>query len=344
MVRYLTDDTEAEALRVSGVFPFASDYGTRFPPAINEPFTSIPDETAMSYFTAVANHVASYAVATLPSLTACLAAANDACANSALLMFAQKAFRRPLDDGERRDVVGTYADAVSSGGSRDDAARKVIAAILVGQPFLYRSELGDATRPSVSPAGIPLTADELASALSFFLTDGPPDDTLLAAAQTGRLTGDTLPTEVDRLLATPAARVWLDKVMEIYFRLNELPGVIVDAALYPEATPQLHADLQTEGRLFLDSTLWTGTLDDLLTSRTTFVNATLAQTIYRVPIPAGATATDFVAMTMPTSQRSSLVALPGFVAVLGGIVFEERGIYVSNLLTGMQFAPHSNEK
>ena len=67
--------------------------------------------------------------------------------------------------------------------------------------LLWRWELGGRTMSS-APPGIYLTDAELASQLSFFLTDAPPDDMLIAAATAGKLRAN-LASHVDRILATP---------------------------------------------------------------------------------------------------------------------------------------------
>jgi len=67
--------------------------------------------------------------------------------------------------------------------------------------------------------------------------------------------------------------------------LNVLPATAIDPTTVPEATAALFADMQTEAHLFLDFTLWNGVVTDLLTSRVTFVNSTLATTIYGITPP-----------------------------------------------------------
>ena len=64
--------------------------------------------------------------------------------------------------------------------------------------------------------------------------------------------------------------------------------------------------------MFLDNALWNGNLTDLLLSRTAFLNSNLATTIYTVPAPAGATATTFVATTLPADQRAGLLTNAAF--------------------------------
>src|SRR4029077_20349500 len=130
----------------------------------------------------------------------------------------------------------------------------------------------------------------LATQLSFFLNDQPPDDTLREAASAGKVRADLM-AHVERLLAQQPTRDWLRTIMETYFQINALPRVAIDSNQVPLFSPALAADMGTETRKFLDYALWIGKLDALLLSRTAFVNTTLAANVYGIAVPAGATTT-----------------------------------------------------
>ena len=204
MIRALTDDAEADAVVNEGILQVTSDYQMRFPPARFEPIKSIPDSTTMSLFIFLARHVAKYVFDNFAVLTMCAAPATDECATGYLITFAERAYRRPLEDLERSDLFARYTSARISA-SVENSVRQVVEAILVAPPFLYRYELGDSTRASSAPPGAPLKPYELASAISFFLTDGPPDQPLLDAARAGTLTPETVGPQVERLLLTGPA-------------------------------------------------------------------------------------------------------------------------------------------
>jgi len=345
MIRTLTDDAEADAVVNEQIFHVTSDFERRFPPARFEAFKSIPDPTAMSYFVVLARHVAKYVFDNFAALTKCAAPATDLCATGYLTTFAEKAYRRPLDDRELSDLDARYTGARISG-SAEDSVRQVVEAILVAPPFLYRYELGDETRVSSAPPGAPLTPYELASAISFFLTDGPPDQPLLDAARAGTLTPETVGPQVERLLLTGAARAWLTKVMETLFTLNQLPGVLIDPSVEPAvAGGYIYADMFTEAHMFVDSVLWSGALTDLLTSRATYLNSTLAK-IYGVPAPPGATATTFVRAMLPVAERSGLLTNAGFLtraARATGVSLMWRASTMNMTMVGREFPPPSDE-
>src|SRR5581483_12321200 len=168
---------------------------------------------------------------------------------------------------------------------------------------------------ATTPAGIPLTQSELATELAFFLTDAPPDPMLLDLVNRGMLTQANLAAQVNRILGTQAARDWMTTIMFTFYKLNLLYNVAntVDGGLFPDFNAQLLTDMHTESQKFLDNALWNGNLVDLLTSRTTFLNSNLASVLYKVPPPAGASATNFVQTTLPADQRSGMLTNAGFI-------------------------------
>lgn len=339
MIRALVGDTEARAIIDNQIFVVTSDLTRRFPPARTEQIKQIVDSSSMQPFTDVARHAARYVFDNFAVATGC-ATVTDACVNSYLDAFAEKAYRRPLDAQEQSDLDARY-EAARSAGTPQDATRDVVTAILVAPAFLYRSEMGDASNPSLAPPGLPLTPYELASALSFFLTDGPPDQPLLDDARAGTLSA-TLAAHADRLLATPAARAWLTTLVETLYFLNQLPAVVIDTAPFPEVNPKLLADMQTEAHLFLDDTLWNGSLADLLLSRTTYLNANLATNIYQVPVPPGATATNFVRTTLPADRRSGILTNAGAITTRAratGVNLTARALGVNSWMFSRDIPP-----
>jgi hypothetical protein len=229
--------------------------------------------------------------------------------------FAEKAYRRPLLPAERDSLDQEISDLLAIVSSAQEAAQYGVYAVLMAPQFIYRSELGDPSAATSTATEVALTPYEMASQLSFALTDGPPDAPLLAAAAQGTLASDAgLAQEVTRLLETPAARQNLSNAVSVYFKLNLLANVVIDTARVPAFDQALDDAMATEGRLFLDEVLWRGnSLRDLLTSTTSFVNADLATVVYGIPAPAGATATDFVRVALPGDQRAGLLSRAAFI-------------------------------
>jgi hypothetical protein len=345
MIR-LVSEGAVQTVIDSAAFDVTSDFRARFPPALTEQFQSIPDATTLSYFSTAAQKVGEYVRDNFAAVTHCASPATDACATAYLDGLAQKAYRRKLTAEERERFSDLYAELASQIVNDQQVTLTVpeatgfaVQALLLSPQLLWRWELGGET--ASSPAGVYLTDTELASNLSFFLTDGPPDDALAADAEAGTLRPHLL-AHASRILQTQAARDWLTRVMGIYFTLNQLPGVIIDNTLFPIAGPGLYADLETESRMFLADVMWNGKVDDLLTSRKAFPNSNLAPMIYGVPAPQGATPTTFVATTLPADQRAGMLTNAGFLTRMAratGVGLVPRGLGVKALFTCMETPP-----
>ena len=95
----------------------------------------------------------------------------------ALLAFAARAWRRPLDADERAAIFASYRADRAEGIQHDPAFRSALARVLSSPWFLYRVE-----KPATGPRWQPVSGDELATRLSFLLWDSIPDDELRAKA------------------------------------------------------------------------------------------------------------------------------------------------------------------
>ena len=203
----------------------------------------------------------------------------------ALLDFAARAYRRPLSAGEKQDLRALYgrlpcAEEVP----HDEAFRLTLARVLVAPAFLYRIE-----KPGPGAGQDPVSGEELASRLSYFLWSSQPDDELRRVAASGRL-GDTetlvaqtrrmLRADKTRRLATEFACQWLhiadfehlDEKSERHFpTFAGLRG-----AMYEEST-QFFTDLfQNDGSVL-----------DILDADYTFLNEPLAKHYGIPPGPSG---------------------------------------------------------
>src|SRR5262249_3488826 len=101
----------------------------------------------------------------------------------ALQKFADRAYRRWLSATERSDLLAFYGSLRSKEGlSHEDAIRDTLASILLSPHFAYRLDL-----PVAGSASQPLSGDELASRLSYFLWSSMPDEELSSHAASGGL-------------------------------------------------------------------------------------------------------------------------------------------------------------
>ena len=93
----------------------------------------------------------------------------------ALLVFAARAWRRPLTGDELAAILASYRADRADGVKHDPAIRAALTRILSSPWFLYRVE-----QPAAGPHWQPVSGDELATRLSFLLWDSIPDDELRA--------------------------------------------------------------------------------------------------------------------------------------------------------------------
>jgi len=261
----------------------------------------------------IASAAGNYALTNLNELTGCGAAPTDACAEAFVRAFAEKAYRRPLTAAEATSIVQVYSEVKGIYGTIPEAVQHSVYAVLQSPQLLYRTELGEAK----DQAG-PLTPYELASALSYFLSDSPPDAALLTAAAQNKLTATTdIAAQVDRILATPAARKNLEGALFSYFQVDNLASVKIDDPAFTSGTQAkpysgVRESAYHEVELFLANTLWNGPLTGLLTSKKSWVNSTLAN-LYGVTLSASSDESQFVETTLPDA-RAGLLTQIGFLA------------------------------
>jgi hypothetical protein len=161
---------------------------------------------------------------------------------------------------------------------------------------------------------VTLTSFEKASALSYFLTDGPPDAQLLAAARSKALeTPAQIEAHTRRLLAKPESATGLVKFFREGFVLDQVGQVVKDPKLFPDWKAQLATDLAGESEAFVKQVLWgeDAKLATLLTANFSMLNGRLA-TFYGIGDMAAGEV--FKKTTWRTGERAGLLTLAGSMA------------------------------
>ncbi|MCB9601639.1 MAG: DUF1592 domain-containing protein, partial [Sandaracinus sp.] len=230
-----------------------------------------------------------------------------ACVSQVAERVTERAYRRALRAEERAGIAGLLA---TEGLTPRDLLAVYVEALLLTPQFLYAPELGDPVAEA-PPGARALTPHELATRLSLFLVDAPPDDVLLEAAASGELSEPgAYEAQVDRLLATEAAQRAFDRFFSEWLEQDRVRSA--SAALFPELSDDaLRADLEASYAAFARHVLWgSGSLDELLTSREGFVNDRLAS-VFGVPAP-GSDA--LVRTTLPEGERAGVLTQPSVLA------------------------------
>jgi mono/diheme cytochrome c family protein len=201
---------------------------------------------------------------------------------TALTTLAERAFRRPLADAEREDLLAFYRHLRDEQElSHEEAVQDTLVYVLMSPAFCYRMDLARADE-----GRRPLTDYELASRLSFFLWSSMPDQTLLRLAAAGELhKPQVLAAQARRMLRDEKVRGlalefggnWLD-----FRRFEEHNSV--DRERFPSFTNQLRQAMFEEPvRFFVEVAQQDGSVLDFLYGKHTFVNAALAQH-YGLPV------------------------------------------------------------
>jgi hypothetical protein len=203
----------------------------------------------------------------------------------ALLKFAARAYRRPLLQQEREQVLAFYGSVrEKSGLTHEEAIRDSVVSVLMSPKFCYRIDLGGANAPrgasTAQAARQPLPGYALASRLSYFLWSSMPDEELLAQAAKGDLRKpEVLAAEAHRMLKDDRARGlavefagnWLD------FRRFEENNT-VDRERFPSFNNELRQAMFEEPVRFMEDVVRNDrSVLDLLYGDYTFVNPALAR-------------------------------------------------------------------
>ncbi|RKH36625.1 DUF1592 domain-containing protein [Corallococcus sicarius] len=201
---------------------------------------------------------------------------QDDCAKAFIQKVGQRAFRRPVTAEEESDLLALF-NAGKQGGTMATGAELVLQALFSSASFLYRTELG----PTTGRKGqvVELTPYEVASELSFMVTGGPPDDTLLAAAQAGTLSSpDEREKQTRRLLQTADARLKLRQFFIEWLGLNGLNKVNKNNQVYPDYSVEFRDSMVRERNAFIDSIVkdHAGSVKELLSANYSYVDETLA--------------------------------------------------------------------
>jgi hypothetical protein len=167
---------------------------------------------------------------------------------------------------------------------------------MVQSPYmLYRRELGPTNRNNQT---FQLTQYEVASQLSYFLTNGPPDSALMDAAKNNQLNAAGIDAQATRLIDGGAA----DAVFGTFVRAwTDVDRLLPKAKAGNDALTMdvRNAMLEETNRLFADVRDSGGAIGDLFSANFTYLNKPLAD-FYGIPGPTG---NDFTRVDLTGTNR-----------------------------------------
>ncbi len=251
--------------------------------------------------------------------------ASDPCIDAFVRRFLRRAFRRPATDAE----VTTYRElvtiAIDGDLGMDAGIAAVVRAALQSPHFLYRPEIEETNPGEVGR----IERFSFASKLSYFLTDHPPDDALLDAAERNDLEDPALlAAEVERLLDTPEAEAAMWRHVDEWFAVSNVRNVARDEATFGVLPAELGQYLSADFEHRLRNGLGDADFMSVFTSREGLLNETLAS-IYGVE---GVSGEELVAHRFDASSPyAGILTSPGFLALASTPVRTSavrRGLYI----------------
>lgn len=153
--------------------------------------------------------------------------------------FATRAFRRPVTAEEEESLVAIWQKSFAANKDFQRSIKDALLVVLTSPQFLFLIET------SSSPAAEDLDSYELASKLSYFLWNAPPDARLLALACENKLHG-SLDAEIDRLIRDPRFRQFTQEFVSQWLSLDKFDVVAVDMGRYPKLTRDAKTQLRQE--------------------------------------------------------------------------------------------------
>ncbi len=227
----------------------------------------------------------------------------QACYESIVSGFAERAYRRPLTDEEAERVRALWRSLRIKEGD-DAAVALVVRALLVSPSFLYRASF---TAPGEADARgtLPLDDYTLASRLSYFLWSSMPDPALFADAKSGALRTDQgLNAAVLRMLSDPRAAALHESFAAQWLNARPLAQVMRDPQIYPDFDEPLRAAMAQEVQQFFGAFLRSELpLYRLLDPGFAFVNDRLARH-YGLPEPGSA---ELTRVSLPPGARGGVL-------------------------------------
>ena len=180
---------------------------------------------------------------------------QKSCARVIVQSLAHHAFRRPVTPIEVSELTNLVSQVQKDGGSFEDGLATAIQAMLLSPHFLFRIEGPRVTLRS-SKAIPSLSQHELASRLSYFLWSSMPDDSLLTAADRGRLSRpEILAAQVHRMLLDPKSNALIDNFGGQWLQTRKLESVKPDHKKFPDFDEYLRLSMKRETELFFESIL-----------------------------------------------------------------------------------------
>ena len=243
--------------------------------------------------------------------------------------FAERAFRRPLSEEDRRLYVDKQFE---SSPDTDTALKRVVLLVLKSPRFLFREAKQGA-----------FDEYDAAAWLSFALWDSIPDNNLANAAVRGQLkTREQIRQQAERMLNDPRARQKVREFLHEWLQIDQVRDIAKDEDLYPDFSEQLLADSRASLDLFLDDVVWGDGSEfrRLLTADSVMMNERMAE-FYDIDLPPQKNR-EFAPVLFEPKHRAGVLSHP---YVLTSLAYDKasspihRGVWLSRNVLGRVLSP-----
>jgi hypothetical protein len=157
--------------------------------------------------------------------------------------FISRSFRQPAS-AKLVDRYFNFWKSIRADYTRyEDGVKEALIAVLCSPEFLYLSEPENKSSKSVAEI-------ELASRLSYFLWNSPPDTELIDLAKEGKLEAQT-DQQIERMINDPKIMQFIDAFSQEWLRLDRLDNISTNIGKYPSFTRFVKRDMALETHEFL---------------------------------------------------------------------------------------------
>ena len=153
--------------------------------------------------------------------------------------FATRAYRRPITAGEESALMAVFQQSLDAGGGFQSSVRDALLVVLTSPQFLFLVEASSTPEPE------PIDEQELASKLSYFLWNEPPDHTTLTLADSGALRKQ-LDAEVARMVENPRFSQFVGEFTSQWLSLDKFDVLEPDREKFPKLTRDARTQLRRE--------------------------------------------------------------------------------------------------
>ena len=226
-------------------------------------------------------------------------------AKEILTTFISRAFRRPATKDEVSLYYNFWSAVRKEYSAFEDGIRETLVAVLCSPNFIYLAE-GNPEKKAKQEREY-----ELASRLSYFLWNGPPDEELYDLAAKGQLEKQ-LGAQVERMVQDSRSWNFVTSFSNQWLKLYRHNEQAVDIGRYPQFTRYIKSDMELETYHFINHLLQQDlSIFDMIDSDFVVINQNLAE-YYGIPDVAG---TEFRAVTVSADlNRGGLLTQGSFLS------------------------------